>query len=55
MENYALCVIGTNTFLKNKTTAFGSMCRTFQNQNDIFETVADGILDFSESNPFGDP
>lgn len=26
-----------------------------QNQNDIFETVADGILDFSESNPFGDP
>ena len=26
-----------------------------QNQNDIFETVADGILDFSESNPFGYP
>ena len=24
-------------------------------QNDEFETVADGILDFSESNPFGDP
>ena len=25
------------------------------NQNDVFETVADTILDFSESNPFGDP
>ena len=24
-------------------------------QNNDFETVADGILDFSESNPFGDP
>lgn len=24
-------------------------------QNDSFETVADSILDFSESNPFGDP
>lgn len=26
-----------------------------QNQNDVFETTADQILDFSESNPFGDP
>jgi len=26
-----------------------------QNQNDVFEDVADGILDFSESNPFGNP
>lgn len=25
------------------------------NQNAVFETVADNILDFSESNPFGDP
>ena len=24
-------------------------------QNEIFETTADGIIDFSESNPFGDP
>jgi hypothetical protein len=24
-------------------------------QNDDFETISDGFLDFSESNPFGDP
>ena len=24
-------------------------------QNDDFETIADGFLDFTESNPFGDP
>jgi hypothetical protein len=24
-------------------------------QNDDFETTADGFLDFSETNPFGDP
>ena len=24
-------------------------------QNDDFETIADGFLDFTETNPFGDP
>jgi len=47
-------VIGQESNAAGIPVSVGEVEMTVE-QNDTFETVADGILDFSESNPFGDP
>lgn len=49
-------IIGDSDNSISAVTATGEDNKIAENeQNDDFETIADGFLDFTESNPFGDP
>ena len=49
-------VLGLTSGAIGTVTAVGSDNKISNNeQNDYFDTIGDGFLDFSEANPFGDP
>jgi len=51
----SLPVVGQSSGISETPTSVGSENLEVDNQNAIFDTVATDFIDFSESNPFGDP
>jgi hypothetical protein len=50
-----LPVVGQSSGISETPTSVAGENLEVDNQNAIFDTVAADFIDFSESNPFGDP
>ena len=51
----SLPVVGQTSAISETPTSVAGENLEVDNQNAIFDTVATEFIDFSESNPFGDP